>query len=73
MFNWVEVWKTRVSRQGAVPVEEEEREQKKQRSSAFQGTGFRLGDIEGPSQSGGNGAPPSPRQEKVSKFSYCLE
>ena len=52
-----------LSRQGAVDVEEEEREIARQRSAAFQGTGFKLGDSEGPSVMIGNRA--APKQEKV--------
>ena len=37
-------------RHGAVDLEEEERKRKQEeRSTAFQGSGFRLGDSEGPS------------------------
>ena len=36
-------------RQGAVELEEEERKRQQERSAAFQGSGFRLGDSEGPS------------------------
>lgn len=36
-------------RQGAVDVEEENRKKEQERSAAFQGSGFRLGDSEGPS------------------------
>ena len=31
-------------------MEDEEREELEQRSAPFQGSGFRLGDVEGPSQ-----------------------
>ena len=51
---------------GAVSVEEEERDKQRQRSAAFQGAGFRLGDIEGPSQVIGSGAPPTQNEENVS-------
>ena len=64
-----------LSRQGAVDVEEEEREIARQRSAAFQGTGFKLGDSEGPSVMIGNRA--APKQEKVcdckkKKQSVCV-
>ena len=36
-------------RQGAVEVEEEEKRKQQEREAAFQGSGFRLGDSEGPS------------------------
>ena len=36
-------------RHGAVELEEEERKRQQERSAAFQGSGFRLGDSEGPS------------------------
>lgn len=52
-------------RQGAVSVEEEEREQRKENSAAFQGTGFRLGDNEGPSQVIGRSRPLPPKPENV--------
>ena len=36
-------------RHGAVDLEEEERKRQEERSGAFQGSGFKLGDSEGPS------------------------
>lgn len=38
------------SSQGARSVEEEEQEEVREKSKAFRGTGFRLGDTEEPSQ-----------------------
>ncbi len=48
-------------------VEEEEREEQEQQAAPFQGSGFRLGDAEGPSQQVGN-QPLPPRPETVSLF-----
>ena len=35
--------------QGAMSIDEEEQQKKKEKSAAFQGSGFKLGDSEGPS------------------------
>lgn len=53
------------ARYGGVSVEEEEREKKKENSAAFQGSGFRLGDEEGPSQVVGKQNPLLPKPEMV--------
>lgn len=64
-------------RHGAVSVEEEDRERKREHSTAFQGTGFRLGDEEGPSQVVGHARPLPPQPEMVSnmvvQFEYLLQ
>ena len=53
-------------RHGAVDLDEEERKKEQERSAAFQGSGFRLGDSEGPSTVV-TGAQRAPKQaEKVS-------
>ena len=60
-----------VHRQGAVDLEEEERRQQQERSAAFQGSGFRLGDSEGPSAVVGGARQASKPVEKVHVFKYC--
>ena len=40
---------THTHRHGAVSVEDEQREREKQKSASFLGSGFKLGDSEGPS------------------------
>lgn len=60
------------SRHGAVEVEEEEREIARQRSAAFQGTGFKLGDSEGPSVMVGNKALPKPEKVYIQTI-YVME
>lgn len=52
-------------RQGAVSVEEEEREKEQERTAAFHGAGFRLGDVEGPSMAIPNQRPLPPKPETV--------
>lgn len=41
----------------------DESEKQKQKSAAFHGTGFRLGDMEGPGQAVGNQRPAPPKPE----------
>jgi hypothetical protein len=48
-----------------VSIEEEEREKEKERKATFHGTGFRLGDVEGPSVAVGNQRPLPPKPETV--------
>ena len=56
--------------QGAKSVEEEEREKGEERSRAFRGVGFRLGDTGEPSQQIQGGSSASAREsEKVGSFS----
>ena len=52
-------------RQGAVSVEEEEREKEQERTAAFHGAGFRLGDMEGPGMAVANQRPLPPKPETV--------
>ena len=59
-------------RHGAVSVEEEDKERKRENSAAFQGTGFRLGDEEGPSQAVARARPLPPKPEMVRIESFSL-
>ena len=52
-------------RHGAVELEEEERKRQEERSAAFQGSGFRLGDSEGPSSVVTGAQPTTKPVEKV--------
>ena len=54
------------TRHGAVSVEEEEKQKKKEKSAAFQGSGFKLGDSEGPSvQIPGRALPSAPEMVRL--------
>lgn len=57
--------------QGARSVEEEEQEEAREKSAAFRGTGFRLGDTEAPSQQI-VGEPRVQKPEKVRPLTTAL-
>ena len=46
-------------------MEEEEREKEQERTAAFHGAGFRLGDMEGPGMAVANQRPLPPKPETV--------
>ena len=59
-------------RHGAVELEEEERKLQQERSAAFQGSGFRLGDSEGPSAMVSGARPTTRSVEKVLSLSLSV-